>query len=68
MAPIRDAREAETMICSLFPNPIGPHPYNFGIRKQGFTWIVTYDIQTTFSIEGHEVHINAITGNMLRIS
>jgi len=68
MSSVEDARDAVAMIRSLYTNPLGPHPFNIQTRKQGYTWIITYDIQTAFNIEGHEVHINAITGNMLRIS
>ena len=45
MPEIEDAREAEDMVRSLYTNPLGPHPYGFETRKQGYTWIVTYNIR-----------------------
>ena len=67
MAEVEDAREAEDMVCSYYSNPLGPQPYNFEIHKRGYTWVVTYNIQTIMDVEEHEVHINARTGKMVRI-
>ena len=68
MAAVKDAREAEDMVCSLYPNPVvDPQPYNFEIYKQGYTWIVKYNLLTVMDAEEHEVHINARTGKMVRI-
>ncbi|MBA7699888.1 hypothetical protein ES703_108593 [subsurface metagenome] len=67
MAEVEDAREAEDMVHSLYPNPLGPHPYDFKTYKQGFTWIVKYNVPSIMNVERHEVRINARTGNMVRI-
>jgi hypothetical protein len=68
MTKIKDARQAEDMVRSLYPNPIlDPSPCNIETHKQGYTWVVTYDIQTVMRVEKHRVHINSQTGNMVRI-
>ena len=67
MAKVEDAREVEEMVCSYYSNPVGPHPYNFKIYKQGYTWVVIYNILTVMDLEEHEVHINARPGKMVTI-
>ncbi len=67
MARVEDAREAEDMVRSLYSNPLGPHPYDFETHKQGYTWIVTYNVMSVVDVERHEVHINARTGRILTI-
>ena len=68
MPEVKDARKAEDMIRLLYSNPLGPHPYDFETHKQGYTWIVTYNMMSVTDIERHEVRINARTGNMVRIT
>jgi len=67
MARVEDIGEAQDMVCSLYPNLDDPQPYNFEIYKQGYTWVVKYNLLTVMDFEEHDVHINAITGKMVRI-
>lgn len=66
MTRVEDAREAEDMVRSLYP-PLGPYPCNIETHKQGYTWVVSYEIQTIMNVEEHRVHINSQTGKMVRI-
>ncbi|MDO8716850.1 MAG: hypothetical protein Q7J73_08615 [Dehalococcoidales bacterium] len=67
MAKVNDAREAEAMVRSLYPSIADPQPYNFETHKQGYTWIVKYNLLSVIDTKKHEVRINAITGKMVRI-
>ena len=66
MPRIEDAMEAEDIVRSYYSNPLGPHPYNFDTHKQGYTWVVRFNIQSVTDIEDHEWHIRADTGRVLR--
>ena len=52
MARVKDARKAEDMVCSLYPNLVDPEPYNFEIYKWGYTWVVIYNIQNIMDVGG----------------
>lgn len=66
MATVEDAREAEKVVRSRY-GLLDSEPYNFEIHKQGYTWIVTYNLLNVLDQEKHEVRINAKTGKILRI-
>jgi hypothetical protein len=66
MARVEDAREAEEIVWSYFgKNVLGPKPYDLRVRKQGYTWIVTY----SYGImdEKGEMRVNAKTGKVTKI-
>jgi hypothetical protein len=65
MSSVEDAREAEDIVNSLY-HTIGPRPTNMETYKQGYTWIVKYEIHSIAGDEEHRVHINAQTGKILR--
>ncbi len=67
MPKVEDAREAEEMVRSRY-GILDSQPYEFKVRKRGYTWIVTYRLLNVMDVERHEVHINAQTGKMLMIS
>jgi len=69
MARIEDARDAEDMVYEYYREhfPLGPEPINFDTHKQGYTWIVKYNLLSVTDSKEYEAHINARTGNMLRI-
>jgi len=65
MAAVNDARDAVDIVrCEWYVGK--PEWKNFRTRKQGYTWIVTFDEMFLDGIENHEVHINARTGDILR--
>jgi hypothetical protein len=66
MPRVVDARVAEKMVRSRY-GILDSQPYEFKVRKQGYTWIVTYRLLNVMDAERHEVRINAQTGNMLTI-
>jgi len=66
MPKVTDAREAEEMVRSRY-GMLDSQPYDVKVRKQGYTWIVTYRLLNVTDTERHEVHINAQTGSMLTI-
>lgn len=66
MPKVKDARDAEEMVRSRY-GLLDSQPYELQVRKQGYTWIVTYKLLNVMGGERHEVHINAQTGNMVTI-
>jgi hypothetical protein len=67
MPEVEDARDAENLVRSTSADG-DPEMFRFKARKQGDTWIVTYNTQELLgAINKHEVHIEARTGNMLTI-
>jgi len=66
MPKVTDAREAEEMVRARY-GPLDAPLRDLKVRKQGYTWIVTYKLLKAMGDEAHEVRINANTGDMVTI-
>lgn len=66
MPKVTDAREAERMVRARY-GPLDAPLRDLKVRKQGYAWIVTYQVLKAAGDEPHEVRINAHTGDMITI-
>ncbi len=66
---VESAEDAENVVRSYYqrrdPTMTGSQPLNFESYKQGYTWIVTFEISPwNAPTEQHEWHIDAHTGTV----
>ena len=65
MPKVKDARQAEKIVCSHYP--ILAQPHDFETHQQDDTWVVIFKVFTTTWALEHEWHIDANTGNVNKV-